>query len=369
MERPISTRPLKSNSATDLQRLRSQINTSPKYQRVSEVWSVTRKQLFIDSLINGFDIPKLYFHELDWDDARADGFRYAVIDGKQRLEALWGFLEGKYPLSDEFEFLEEPDIDASGRKYSELGNEYAKISNRVKKSALDVVLVRTHDQELIEEMFSRLNEAVPLNAPEKRNAKGGPLPAVISELAQHVFFSKCLPFPNGRYRHLDIATKFLYLEHRFAGGVDGIPDTKKRSLDSFVVDFKKRKAEDEAQLLKRKCVSVLDAAAGVFHRPDPLLKSVGMSSVFYMLFRDGDFSRTSREAIANFENERLEMRARFRDFQARALLGSTGQSEAEEWANNEFVEFDRLMQSPNDGSAITYRLKTLKKSVRQFETR
>ena len=34
----------------------------PLYQRQSEVWGEEKRQLFIDSLLNGFDVPKLYFH-------------------------------------------------------------------------------------------------------------------------------------------------------------------------------------------------------------------------------------------------------------------------------------------------------------------
>ena len=36
----------------------------PSYQRQSEVWGEEKRQLFIDSLMNGFDVPKLYFHRL-----------------------------------------------------------------------------------------------------------------------------------------------------------------------------------------------------------------------------------------------------------------------------------------------------------------
>ena len=44
--------------------IRSSINESPEYQRESAVWSPEKRELFIDSLINGYDIPKIYFHDL-----------------------------------------------------------------------------------------------------------------------------------------------------------------------------------------------------------------------------------------------------------------------------------------------------------------
>ena len=36
---------------------------NPVYQREANIWSDEKKQLLIDSIINHFDIPKLYVHE------------------------------------------------------------------------------------------------------------------------------------------------------------------------------------------------------------------------------------------------------------------------------------------------------------------
>ena len=43
---------------------RSAINEKPPYQRESSVWSLEKQQLFIDSLLNGYDVPKIYLHDL-----------------------------------------------------------------------------------------------------------------------------------------------------------------------------------------------------------------------------------------------------------------------------------------------------------------
>ena len=77
---------------------------------------------------------------------------------------------------------------------------------------LTAICIETDELEMIEEMFSRLNESEPLAAPEKRNAYGGPLPGAIRKLAAETFFKIELPFPNKRYWHFDLATKFLLTE-------------------------------------------------------------------------------------------------------------------------------------------------------------
>ena len=76
--------------------------------------------------------------------------------------------------------------------YSDLGFKYPLLKARFDATSLSVISVRTEDIELIEDMFSRLNEAVPLNAPEKRNAFGGPLPKFdfCSYAAREIKFSK-----------------------------------------------------------------------------------------------------------------------------------------------------------------------------------
>ena len=43
---------------------KNRINTNPPYQRESGAWSNDKKQLLIDSLLNYFDTPKIYLHDL-----------------------------------------------------------------------------------------------------------------------------------------------------------------------------------------------------------------------------------------------------------------------------------------------------------------
>jgi hypothetical protein len=67
--------------------LRERIDTESEYQR-GQVWSVAQRRLLIDSLLRGYDIPKIYLRKLPDGGSRL----YEVVDGKQRLTAIWGFL-------------------------------------------------------------------------------------------------------------------------------------------------------------------------------------------------------------------------------------------------------------------------------------
>lgn len=51
----------------------------------------------------------------------------------------------------------------------------------------------------IEDMYSRLNEAVPLNAAEKRNTLGGIMANLIRKIADHDFFRNYVAFKNNKW--------------------------------------------------------------------------------------------------------------------------------------------------------------------------
>jgi hypothetical protein len=126
----------------------------------------------------------LYFHEFP-EPRLHDGKkrRYAVIDGKQRLLAVREFINNDFSLPDKFEYLPDPSLDLSNLTYEELAKSFPQVKALFDNYPLAIMVVRTDDVELIEDMFSRLNEAMPLNAAEKRNAFGGPLPPLIRKLA------------------------------------------------------------------------------------------------------------------------------------------------------------------------------------------
>ncbi|HWG97328.1 MAG TPA: DUF262 domain-containing protein, partial [Nitrospira sp.] len=65
----------------------------PEWQR-GEVWDTERKQQLIDSILRGWKLPKFYFLRLDDDD-------FEVVDGQQRLAAIYEFFSNELPLAEE----------------------------------------------------------------------------------------------------------------------------------------------------------------------------------------------------------------------------------------------------------------------------
>lgn len=347
----LKTYPLQNSAILRINAERDAIKVDPEYQRQGEVWNLEKKQLLIDSILNDYDIPKLYFHHLmQWyaNDFDQDRFRYAVIDGRQRLEAIWDFVDGKFCIGNDFKYLEDPSVLVGGLTYTGLAEKAPKLKVRFDSFALPVVLVETDDIDLIEDMFSRLNEAVPLNAAEKRNAFGGAMAAGIRVLAEHALFQSKVRFGNGRYQFREVAARLLLLELHL-GTEARIVDTKKASLDEMVRIF--HGAQNEVDGLLAPVRTVLDALVPKFVNNDVLLRSQSVIPVIYLVARELLVSSTFDGC---FDRQRITA---FYDLLAKNRFVASRRLEI---ASFELLEFDRLsQQGTNDASSIKFRYELL----------
>jgi len=337
--------PFSKSTVAYLNGLRPSINIKPIYQRQGEVWTLAKQRLLIDSIINGFDIPKIYFHaHSHWVEEDGNRYKYSLVDGRQRLEAIWDFLDGKFTLDDDFILLEDGSAAAAGRTYSELVKKHPDIATTFGATKLDVMLIRTDDTELIEEMFSRLNEAVPLNAAEKRNGRGGPLRSAVIDLSRSTFFKERLPFGNTRYRHYDLSTKFMLWAES-----GRITDTKKHQLDEYWSDVKH--APNGSARAKRALTTALAISTSMsetFVDKDKLLSSVGMVSVYYLLFQ---------KLLS--EKKPMPTRTELEAFETVRRLKRPVDEDSLTLAQQRLLDFDRLAQSANDESALATRVAIL----------
>lgn len=164
-----------------LDNFRKRINLDAEYQR-GIVWSIPQQQLLIDSIFRGFDLPKIFLRKLP------DGSQYLfdVIDGVQRLTAIWEFLSDQFPLlwSEEY-----PTDDVIGGKlWSELPQD---AKDRLQFAKVTITEIETDNDDEIRELFQRLQKGEPLNAAEKRNAMDTTVRHfVANKLAGHPLWSE-----------------------------------------------------------------------------------------------------------------------------------------------------------------------------------
>lgn len=346
----IETYEMKNSTAMLLFSERDEIQTDPEYQRMGGVWTLEKRRLLIDSIINDYDLPKIYFHELGREAATQTGYRYAIIDGRQRLETIWQFMEDKFSLSSDIMYQKEPEIDLGGLRYSDLAKEYPRLRVKFDSFVLPVVIVRTQDDEidLIEDMFSRLNEAVPLNAAEKRNALGGDFVKAITQVSFHDFFKNRVRFGNKRYQHREVAARLMLTEHN-THSFGRLIDTKKVYLDQIAQEHK-QDADGTVSGIQQRVEATLNVMSEVFHQNDELLMAQGIMVVYYLLFRrallSDEMEKISRRSLIYFRDE----------------LKSNRQRAEEDYTSSSFdyLEFDRLnQQGTNDASSIRERFRIL----------
>lgn len=68
-----------------------------KYQR-KLVWSLDEKKLFIDSIINKFPTPSIMINDFKKKNGNEWIQRYEIIDGLQRLDAIFSFIRGDFGI-------------------------------------------------------------------------------------------------------------------------------------------------------------------------------------------------------------------------------------------------------------------------------
>lgn len=169
----------------------------PDWQR-EKVWSKLKKQKLIDSILNGWKLPKFYFVKVS--DTPEE---YEVVDGQQRLTAIFEFLDNELPLSE-----------SSAKKvgatyYKDLDDD---VSDEFDDFEVQFDEITKATDEDLKEFFLRLQEGLPLTSSEKLNAVDSKLRDFCVRTAKHGFFKNTCYLANKRYSHFDVISKAATLE-------------------------------------------------------------------------------------------------------------------------------------------------------------
>ena len=349
---------------------RDDVDLEPVYQRKGKIWSDHDKQYLIDSIINGFDVPKIYVADFTILNSvlNPSKKKYAVIDGKQRLLAILGFFDGEFQLANDFEYLEDPSLPLAGLAYQDLVKNYPRIARRFDNMSLTVMSVITDDESKINELFVRLNTSKPLTGSELRNAMTGAVPEIIRDLVTHEFFTDRVRFATNRSQDKNTAAKLLLIEHRGA-----LIDTKKAQLDALVVesndveevpdDFEEQAAENQIIATveetenpditrsQARVRTVLDKMAVIFIQKDPVLAQQAQIVVLYWLIRELEASLLT------------EVRPFLTDFEA-ARRANKGAASTDK--DVELNEFELMARTSNDAFSIRRRYQILRRRFEYF---
>ena len=148
----------------------------PDFQR-ENVWSLFQKSELVESILMNIPLPYIYLTE--------DSIgRLIVVDGRQRLTSLFGFIDGDFRLSRKLRILQ----DIGGKKFQDLDTidqgiieDYQLNTHVIKPPLTDRILI---------DIFDRVNRSgTTLNNQEIRNALyQGKSTKLLKELAESELF-------------------------------------------------------------------------------------------------------------------------------------------------------------------------------------
>lgn len=188
----------------------------PDFQRRA-VWSGNAQKSLIDTILRNLPMPKVFYATEDIDGTRT---LRRVIDGQQRLTAIFHFLENRFRVS-----LDDSPIELY---FEELSDE---VKNKILNYKIDGNDIFCIDDKSIREIYSRVNKYnVALNRQELRKADfPGDFLMAAEEIADLPFFEENRIFTAmQRRRMLDVE----YCSELLVVLLEGIQD-KKDSLDKY----------------------------------------------------------------------------------------------------------------------------------------
>ncbi len=169
----------------------------PDWQR-GKVWSVKKKQKLIDTMLRGWKLPKFYFLA---NEGNPDQFE--VLDGQQRLSAIWDFFDGTLALS------ESSAEEFGAALYSGLTS---KVADSLDDYEIEFDVIENATEQDQKEFFQRLQDGLPLTSSEKLNSVQSKLRDFCLSLSKHAFFNDCTGVSNRRYAYFDICAKCAAIE-------------------------------------------------------------------------------------------------------------------------------------------------------------
>ena len=143
----------------------NQLDLDPPYQRRG-VWNPKDRRFFLDTVFRGYPCPPIFVHKTD---RTTDGKTiYAIVDGKQRLQTLFMFVDDQLALDHEF-----GDNRFNGKKWSQLKGEERQIFWDY-VIPVEFLTFDPRDPQEVNQAFDRLNRNMrKLEAQELRHARWG----------------------------------------------------------------------------------------------------------------------------------------------------------------------------------------------------
>ena len=313
---------------------------SPEDYQTESRWSIDQKQLLIDTIFRGLDIPKFYLWKIDEttlyngypDGETKEAYKkilerkrkenddpnpyiYEVVDGQQRTRTILEYMgvttRHKNVFRGEwFEMypaLSDTPI-AKGKLFSNLNAEQ---QTKFEEKVLTVMILENATIDEVREMFLRLQNGTPLNSQQKRDAMGSQIGRAVRDLVELPFFKKSVPFDNSYSGHRQVASQMLNLEIK-----GKIYSSTSRQLDKLYENHKTVPV-DKAILSKAKKIIIL--LGEIFPEKDQNINRSYALSLYWLLSKINETYEIPISEFSvvkqNFDTmDNLRLLAKYRDY-------------------------------------------------------
>lgn len=202
------------------------------YQRKT-VWGLKDNVRLIETILLNLIIPEIFLWDYDTNPNNGDTITH-IVDGQQRINAVFEFIAGKYKLQRKYLTDDEIKEKYADKSFEELDDETKKAIWSYEMSIIN--LDKDFSLEDVRKMFYRLNLTdYSLNDQEKRNSLNSVFGDASEQLANETFWDEYKIFsPKDRRRMQDIE----YCSSIILLAREGIIDqTKNDRLDQIYKEF------------------------------------------------------------------------------------------------------------------------------------
>lgn len=153
------------------------LRVNHEYQRGLR-WTEMQKRMFIDSIFRGYSIPAFYVHKRQTATTPFQNTHFDIVDGQQRINAIYTYSEGAFSLLDPSEdssfrfpnFVKDFPCPWGGKRFGELSDE---LQAQLKSHKIVVYEITTANENSIRDLFIRLQGGTPLTPQDKRDSWPG----------------------------------------------------------------------------------------------------------------------------------------------------------------------------------------------------
>ncbi len=233
-----------------------------------------KRSLLIHSILANYPVPPVYCLK---EAISEKDYSYSILDGKQRLTTIFDYIDGRYPLD-----AETPSVTIDDTVY-ELGGKYftdldTECQQELLRFKFTIYGFEDADDDLIEEIFFRLNNSTPLSKPQKamplcgvENAK------FIKSILSDRFFSEICQFSALQRRKSDdmctLLQAMMLLDNRYEGYE--FSSISADEIMRYAASIKNNYSEEQ----KNRLYDIIDYLEKVFPEKDKLLKKINIPIV------------------------------------------------------------------------------------------